>query len=134
MPELKWEVHDGQTDYLFSRHMSVLRSGNPDDVESKYDRNRARHRAAVNAVCNLRASPRDVGRQRDRAWANPRIRGNAAFLGAQTITLSSLRVNGGDSIDFACVAGAARLYSGGKGGASTIATETPDLETARRGK
>ncbi len=41
--------------------------------------------------------------------------------------------NGG-SIDFACVAGATRLYSGCKGGASTSATETPLLETARRGK
>ena len=68
--------------------MPVLRSGMPDGIEPKYDRIRPRYGAAVNAVCNLRAPPRDVGRQRDRAWSNPRIRGNAAFLGAQTITLS----------------------------------------------
>jgi hypothetical protein len=74
--------HDGQTDYLFSRHMPVLRSRTANGIEPKYDRNRPHHGAAINTVCNLRAPPRDVGRQRDRAWSNPRIRGNSAFLGA----------------------------------------------------
>src|SRR5271156_1017508 len=86
MPELKWAVHDGHIDYLFSRHMPVLRSGIPDGVESKHDRNRPRDPAAVKTLFNLRAPPRDVGRQRDRAWSNPRIRGNAAFLLEQAIT------------------------------------------------
>lgn len=63
MPERKYEVHDGYTDHLFSRHMPVLRSGIPDGVEPKHDRKRPCHRAAVNTLFNLRAPPGDVGRQ-----------------------------------------------------------------------
>jgi hypothetical protein len=88
LPELEWEVHDGHTDYLFSRHMSVLWSGIPDGVEPQYYRRRPCHRAAVNTLFDLRTPPRDVGRERDRARSNPRIRGNATFRLEQAITPS----------------------------------------------
>jgi hypothetical protein len=81
--------HDGQSDYLFSSHMPVLCSGTANGVESKYDRNRPHHGAAVNAVCNLRAPPRNVGRQRNRTSSDPRIRGDFAYSGEQAIGLVS---------------------------------------------
>jgi hypothetical protein len=70
----------------------VLRSGMLDGVESKDDRNRPGNSAEIDPLFNLRAPPRDVGRERDRAWSNPRIRGNAAFLGEQALARSLLRM------------------------------------------
>src|SRR6202021_2942138 len=87
------EVHDGQIDHLFSRHMPVLQSGIPGGIEPQYDRTCPRHQAAADTVFKLRAPSRDVGRKRDRARPNPRICGNAAFIGEQAITPSSLCMN-----------------------------------------
>src|ERR1700723_2487191 len=70
--------------------MPVLQSGIPGGIEPQYDRTCPRHQAAVNTVFDLRAPSRDVGRKRDRAWPNPRICGNAAFIGEQAITPGSL--------------------------------------------
>src|ERR1700677_3271624 len=70
--------------------MPVLQSGIPSRIEPQYDRTCPRHQAAVNTVFKLRAPSRDVGRKRDLARPNPRICGNAAFIGEQAITPSSL--------------------------------------------